>query len=148
MSIAERLDADVKQAMRDHDDLVKSTLRMVLAEIKNKRIEMVGKELTEADVEAVLMRCVKSRQDSEQQYRDAGRVELAEKEAAEIAVIMKYLPEQLNEDEARSVVQKVIQEVGATSKKDMGAVMKALMAGYKGKIDGRLVQRLVGELLP
>jgi uncharacterized protein YqeY len=147
MSIQERLDADVKQAMRDGDDLVKSTLRMVLSEIKNKRIE-VQKDLTEADVEAVLMRCVKSRQDSEQQYRDANRPELADKEAAEIEVIMKYLPEQLNEDEARAVVQKIIAEVGATSKKDMGAVMKALMASYKGKIDGRLVQRLVGELLP
>lgn len=147
MSIQERLDADVKQAMRDGNDLVKSTLRMVLAEIKNKRIE-VQKDLTEDDVEAVLMRCVKSRQDSEQQYRAANRPELADKEAAEIEVILKYLPEQLNEDEARSVVQKIIAEVGATSKKDMGAVMKALMASYKGKIDGRLVQRLVGELLP
>ncbi|MCA8980545.1 MAG: GatB/YqeY domain-containing protein [Planctomycetes bacterium] len=147
MSIQERMNADVKQAMRDGDDLVKGTLRMVIAEIKNKRIEL-QKDLTEADVEAVLMRCVKSRQDSEQQYRDANRPELAEKEAAEIAVIQKYLPEQLNEDEARSVVQRIIAEVGATSKKDMGAVMKALMASYKGKIDGRLVQRLVGELLP
>jgi len=147
MTIEERLDADVKQAMRDRDDLVKSTLRMVLAEIKNKRIELVGKEMSEADVEAVLMRCVKSRQDSERQYRDADRPELADKEAAEIEVIMKYMPEQLNEDEARAVVQKVIADVGATSKKDMGAVMKALMAGYKGKIDGRVVQRLVGELL-
>jgi uncharacterized protein len=148
MTIEERLDADVKQAMRDRDDLVKGTLRMVLAEIKNKQIELVGKDMSEADVEAVLMRCVKSRQDSEQQYRDADRQELADKEAAEIKVIMKYLPEQLSEDEARAVVQKVIADAGATSKKDMGAVMKALMAGYKGKIDGRLVQRLVGELLP
>ena len=147
MSIQERLDADVKQAMRDGNDLVKSTLRMVLSEIKNKRIE-VQKDLSEADVEAVLMRCVKSRLDSEQQYRDANRPELADKEAAEIEVILKYLPEQLNEDEARSVVQKIIADVGATSKKDMGAVMKALMASHKGKIDGRLVQRLVGELLP
>ena len=146
MSIQERLDADLKQAMRDRDELVKGTLRMVLAEIKNKRIEQ-GQDLSEADVEAVLMRSVKSRQDSETQYRDAGRPELADKEAAEIGVIQKYLPEQLSDDEARTVVQGVIAEVGAKSKQDMGKVMKSVMASHKGKIDGRTVQRIVGELL-
>ena len=146
MGIHEQLDADVKQAMRDRDDLVRGTLRMVLAELKNKRIEL-GKDLQESDVEAVLMRCVKSRQDSEAQYREHDRPELADKEAAEIAVIAKYLPEQYSEDEARTAIQAVIDDVGATSKKDMGAVMKGLMAAHKGKIDGRTAQRLVGELL-
>ena len=146
MSIQERLDADLKQAMRDRDELVKGTLRMVLAEIKNKRIEL-GQDLSEADVEAVLMRSVKSRQDSEAQYREADRPELADKEAAEIGVIQKYLPEQLSDDEARAVVQGVIEEVGATSKKDMGKVMATLMPQVKGKADGALVSSVVKELL-
>ncbi len=146
MGIQERLDTDLKQAMRDRDELVKGTLRMVIAEMKNKRIEL-GRDLEESEAEAVLMRSVKSRQDSESQYRDAGRPELADKEAAEVGVIQRYLPEQLSDDEARTVIQGVIAEVGATSKKDMGAVMKSVMASHKGRIDGRTVQRIVGELL-
>lgn len=146
MGIQERLDTDLKQAMRDRDELVKGTLRMVIAELKNKRIEL-GRDLEEPEAEAVLMRSVKSRQDSESQYRDAGRPELADKEAAEVVVIQRYLPEQLSDDEARDVIRSVIADVGATSKKDMGAVMKSVMASHKGRIDGRTVQRLVGELL-
>ena len=133
--------------MRERDELRRETLRMVLAEVKNKRIEL-GRDLEEPEVEATLQRCVKSRQDSVEQYANAGREELAAKERAEIEVIRAYLPEQLSADDVRAAVAEAIREAGATSKKDMGAVMKALMASYKGKIDGRLVQRLVGELLP
>ena len=95
----------------------------------------------------VLGRCVKTRRDSAQQYEDAGRPELAAKERAEIGVIEAYLPAQLTDEEAREVVTAAIAESGASSMKDMGSVMKVLMSRYKGRIDGKVAQGLLRELL-
>jgi uncharacterized protein YqeY len=146
MSLLTTIQDDIKQAMRDRNEVTRDTLRMVTADLKNRRIEL-GHDLEEADVLAVLARNVKTRKDSAEQYRAAERPELAEKEEEEIAVIEGYLPQQLSEDEARSAVQAAIDEAGASSMKDMGAVMKALMATHKGLIDGKAAQGLVKELL-
>lgn len=146
MSTRDRIEADLKQAMRDKNEVARETLRMVIADMKNKRIEL-QRDLEEKDVLDVLGRAVKTRRDSATQYTDANRPELAEKENAEIAVIEGYLPAQLSEAEAREAVQAAIAESGASSMKDMGAVMKVLMAKYKGQIDGKAAQGLLKELL-
>lgn len=146
MSLIDRIQEDLKTAMRERNELARETLRMVTAELKNRRIE-VQRDLEEADVLEVLGRCVKTRRDSAQQYDDAGRPELADKERAEIVVIEGYLPAQLGEEEAREAVAAAIAEAGATSMKDMGAVMKVLMAKYKGRLDGKAAQELLREQL-
>ena len=146
MTLGERIQADLKEAMKAQNTIVRDTLRLVTSELKNRRIEL-GKDLTEADELAVLARCVKQRRDSVEQYEKAGREELAAQERAEIAVIEGYLPAQLGDDEVRAAVQAAIEESGATSMKDMGAVMKVLMAKHKGQIEGKTAQRFVGELL-
>ena len=146
MTLGERIQADLKEAMKAQNTIVRDTLRLVTSELKNRRIEL-GKDLTEADELAVLARCVLPRRDSVEQYEKAGREELAEQERAEIAVIEGYLPAQLGDDEVRAAVQAAIEESGATSMKDMGAVMKVLMAKHKGQIEGKTAQRFVGELL-
>ena len=146
MTLGERIQADLKEAMKAQNTIVRDTLRLVTSELKNRRIEL-GKDLTEADELAVLARCVKQRRDSVEQYEKAGREELAAQERAEIEVIEGYLPAQLGEDEVRAAVQAAIEESGATSMKDMGAVMKVLMAKHKGQIEGKTAQRFVGELL-
>lgn len=146
MSLLDRIQEDIKRAMISKDEMTRDTLRMVASEMKNRRIEL-GRDLEEADEMSVLSRCVKTRKDSAQQYRDADRPELAQKEEAEVAVIEGYLPKQLSEDEARAAVQAAIAEAGASSMKDMGAVMKALMSKHQGLIDGKTAQGLVKELL-
>jgi len=146
MGLIETIQEDLKNAMRERNEVARETLRMVTADLKNKRIE-VQRDLTEADVLEVLGRCVKTRRDSAQQYEDAGRPELAAKERAEIGVIEAYLPAQLTDEEAREAVTAAIAESGASSMKDMGSVMKVLMSRYKGRIDGKVAQGLLRELL-
>lgn len=146
MTLLERLQGDLAAAMRDKDELRRDTLRMVLAEVKNKRIEL-GRELADEDVVAVLQKAKKSREDSAEQYQAAGRGELAEKERAEIAVIEGYLPRPLGEEEAREAVRAAIEETGAKGRQDLGKVMKAVMAKHRGRLDGKTAQRLAAELL-
>jgi len=146
MSIREQIESDLKDAMRARNELARETLRMAIAGFKNKRIEL-GRDLEAADELAVVQKNVKSRQDSAEQYENAGRPELAEKERAEIAILQGYLPKQLNEDETRTVVQELIKELGLDQKSQLGQLMKAAMAKYKGQIDGKLVSRFAGEML-
>lgn len=146
MGVRETLDADLKTAMRGGDTLSRDTLRMVLAGVKNKRIE-AGEELSEEQVLAVLASAVKSRKDSAAQFDEAGRPELAVKERAEIDVIERYLPQQLSEAETRTLVEGLVGELGITTKRELGKLMKAVMAEHKGRVDGKLVQRFAGELL-
>jgi uncharacterized protein len=146
MTLQARLQDDVKQAMRAGETLKRDTLRMLLAGLKNKRIEL-GEDLDEAAELAVLSSAAKTRADSAQQYDAAGRPELADKERAEIEVLKAYLPQQLSEDEVRALVEAKISALGLDSKQQMGQLMKAVMADHKGQVDGKLVQRLAGELL-
>lgn len=146
MGVLEAIDADLKTAMRAGDTLSRDTLRMVLAGLKNKRIE-VGEDLSEDQALAVLGSAVKSRKDSATQFDDADRPELAEKERAEIGVIERYLPRQLSEEETRTLVQGLVKELGITKSQDLGKLMQAVMAEHRGRVDGKLVQRCAGELL-
>ncbi len=145
-ALFERLQTDLKAAMRERDDRVRDTLRMAISEAKNRRIELL-RELEDGDVEAVLRKAVKMRQESATQYDAAGRADLAERERAEGAILERYLPRTMGEDEARAAVRAVIERLGAGSKKELGAVMKAVLAENPGRIDGKLAQRIAGELL-
>ena len=146
MSLQDRLNEDLKAAMRGGDTVARETLRMALAAAKNRRIEK-GEDLTDADLQAVIEKEVKKRQDAASQYSDAGRPELAEKEQAEAKVLTGYLPEKLDEAATQALLEKLIAELGVSSKKEMGKLMKALSTDYKGQVDMKLAQGLIGKLL-
>jgi hypothetical protein len=146
MDLEARLREDLKAAMRAGDVTTRETLRSLIAALKNRRIEL-GRDLDEGEALAVLGKSVKSREDSAAQYDAAKRPELAQTERAEIAVIQRYLPRQLGEDETRELVRAKAAALGVSSKKDLGQVMKAVMAEHRGQVDGKLVQRLAAEIL-
>ena len=138
---------DVKTAMKAHDMASVNALRGVIAKAKDLTVN-AGKEMTDEAILQVLAKGVKQREESIAQFEQAGRAELAENEKREMELLKKYLPEQLSEDAIAVLVKEVIAAVGATSKKDMGKVMKEVMARAKGQADGKLVSRLVGAALP
>ena len=138
---------DVKTAMKAHDMASVNALRGVIAKAKDLTVN-AGKEMTDEAILQVIAKGVKQREEAIAQFEAAGRAELAEGEKKEMALLKKYLPEQLSEDAVAALVKEVIAAVGATSKKDMGKVMKEVMARAKGQADGKLVSRLVGAALP
>lgn len=146
MSLAEQLQAEMKQAMRTGDAHRRDTLRMALAAVQNAAKDKRA-DLSEEEALAVLTRQVKTRRESIKAYRDAGRDDLADKEQAEIEVLAPYLPEQLDEAEVRALVVEAVAATGAGSPRDMGLVMGALMPRVRGRADGALVSRLVNEEL-
>ena len=138
---------DVKTAMKAHDMASVNALRGVIAKAKDLTVN-AGKEMTDEAILQVLAKGVKQREESIAQFEQAGRAELAENEKREMELLKKYLPEQLSEEAVAALVKDVVAAVGATSKKDMGKVMKEVMARAKGQADGKLVSRLVGAALP
>ena len=146
MAVSADSQADLKAAMTAREAAKRDTLRLIMADLKNRQIEL-GRDLEDEDTLVVITKAKKSRQDSLGQYTDAGREDLAAIERAELEISSVYLPEEMGEDELRGIVTAVVSEVGATEAKDMGAVMKALMPKVKGRADGKAVQRIVMELL-
>lgn len=146
MDLNAKLQEDLKQAMRDKDVIKRQTLRMVLSAAKNLRIER-GQDLSDQDLLAVIAKEVKKRKDSLEQYTQAGREDLASVERNEIEVLMDYMPKQLSEAQAKQLIEGIIAKLGLTEKKQMGQVMKAIMAEHKDQVDGKTVQRLASELL-
>ena len=143
MSLGEQIVSDLTAAMKAQDAQRTSTLRMVKAAMMNRKIEL-GSDLTDDDVQKLLRSLVKQRRDSIEQYEKAGRQELVDKEAAEIAVIEGYLPQAASAEEIETAVAAAIAETGAASAKDMGKAMKAAMAGLAGKtVDGKKVSEAV-----
>lgn len=143
MTFLERIEQDLKAAMKNKDAERLSTLRMVKTAIKNREIDKMA-ALTDEEAIKLLQSLVKQRRDSIEQYQKAGRTELAEKEAAEIKVIEKYLPAALDEAAITKIVEETIQETGASSAKEMGSVMKAVMAKLAGQtVDGNVVNQIV-----
>ena len=143
MSLLDTIIADLTAAMRAKDAMRLSTLRLVKANLMNRKIEKGG-ELSDDEVVKALQTLVKQRRDSIEQYENAGRPELAAKEAAEIAVIDIYLPQSATVDEINAAVTAAVAETGASSMKDMGTLMKAAMAHLAGKsADGKLVSEAV-----
>lgn len=143
MSLKERITSDMTAAMKAKEAGRLSTLRMVKAAVQNREIEKGG-ELSDEELTKALQSLVKQRRDSVEQYEKAGRAELAEKERAEIAVIEEYLPRVASQEEVERAVEEAVAETGATSVKEMGAVMKAALARLAGRnADGRAVSEAV-----
>jgi uncharacterized protein YqeY len=146
MGLIDDIQAAVKEAMKNKEKLRLGGLRMLMSELKNRRIEL-QRELEEADILQVITRMVKQRHDSAEQFARGGREELAAKEKGEIEVLESYLPEGLSEAELEELVKQAIAETGARSKKDMGRVMQAVMPKIAGRADGKKVNQLVSRLL-
>lgn len=145
--LIDRIRDDLKSAMKAREPHRVDVLRFLLSEVKNVGIDE-KKELTDAVVVAVLQKLSKQRRDGIEQFRAAGRDDLAEKEGAELAFLEAYLPQQATDAEVEVAVAMVIADLGATSKKDMGKVMKASLERLAGAADGRRVQGVVARLLP
>ena len=138
---------DVKAAMKAHDMTAVNALRGVLAKAKDLTVN-AGKEMTDDAILQVIAKGVKQREESIAQFTEAGRAELAENEKKEMELLKRYLPEQLSEEAVAAIVKEAVAATQATSKKDMGKVMKEVMARVKGQADGKLVSRLVVAALP
>lgn len=146
MSLKEKLTADMKTAMREKDSVRLNTIRMVRSALKNKEIE-AGGELDDQGIIQVVSTLVKQRRESIAMYRENDRQDMADQEQAEIEVLQVYLPQQLSEEEVAAIVDAAIAETGASSVKDMGAVMKVVMAKTTGRADGKMVNQLVRSRL-
>lgn len=147
MSLKERIVKDMTAAMKSKEAARLSTLRMVKAAVQNREIEK-GEPLTDDEMAKLLQSLVKQRRDSVEQYEKAGREELAAKERAEIAVIEEYLPRAASREEIERAVAEAVAETGASSLKEMGAVMKAALARLAGSnADGRTVNEVVRSKL-
>lgn len=148
MSLAEQISADLTTAMKARAAETTATLRMVVAAIKNLRVsEGRSGDVTDAETLDLLAKEAKKRSEAAEAYARAGRDDLAEKERRELAVIQRYLPEQLDEDELRHLVDAAIAETGATGQGDLGKVMSAVMPKVKGRADGKAVNAIVRERL-
>jgi len=144
--IKEKLQKDVKDALKSGDRKKRMVLGMVLAAIKNKEIEK-RTELTDEDVIGIISSEIKKRKDSVEQYEKGGRPELADGEKREVEMLMTYMPEQMSEEDVRNEVKKTIAETGIRDMKEMGKLIGAVMVKVKGKTDGQVVSRLVKEEL-
>jgi uncharacterized protein len=147
MSLKQQIADDTKEAMKAKNADKVNTLRFLQAAVKNKEIEVRPNALTDDDVVSVLRKSVKQRQDSIEQYVAAGRTDLADKEKMELSIIEGYLPKQMGADQIEAVVKQAIKDVGATSPKEMGAVMKAVQAKTQGTADNKIVSEIVKKLL-
>ncbi|WP_456384812.1 GatB/YqeY domain-containing protein [Persephonella sp.] len=144
--LLKRLQDEMKAAMKSGDRDRLSVIRMLISEIKKVQIDK-KKELSDEEIIEVLQRYAKQRKESIKQYREAGREDLAQKEEFELKVVQEFLPQPLSEEELQQIVEQVIQETGASSMKDMGRVMKAVMEKVKGRADGSVVSGIVKKKL-
>ncbi|HEX4824730.1 MAG TPA: GatB/YqeY domain-containing protein [Candidatus Polarisedimenticolaceae bacterium] len=152
MKIRERIVADLTAAMKAKDTLRLGVVRMLKSKIMEAEVEQRTRKgpdyvLEDAESLAVIAAYAKQRRDSIEAFRNGGKEDLATKEEAELAIVQQYLPAQMSDDEVRRIVAAAIAETGATSAKEMGAIMKIVMPKLKGAADGAVVNRIVRELL-
>lgn len=147
--LKQQLQEELTRAMKAQLELQKSVLRMLLSAITYYEIQKggAGYEASDEDVMSVIDKQVKQRKDSIEQFEKAGRQELADKEKEEMALLEKYLPEQISEEEVRNIVRETIASMGNVTMADMGKIMGAVMSKVKGKADGNLVGKIVRESL-
>ncbi|HXX33303.1 MAG TPA: GatB/YqeY domain-containing protein [Thermodesulfobacteriota bacterium] len=146
MSLEERLIEEMKQAMKSNDKLRLSTIRMIRSTLKNKEIEL-RKKLEDEDVVKVIQVMVRKGEEAVEQFQAGGRADLVEKEKKEMEILKSFLPQPLSQEEIVKIIDQSIQETQASSPKDIGKVMKAVMPKIGGKADGRLINQLVKERL-
>ena len=146
MVLYEKIQSDMYTAMKAGEKEKASTLRTVLAKLKDKQID-TREPLSQKDEIKVLQMLVKQRKESIDLYQKGGRSELAQAESFELEIINTYLPEMMNEDDVRKLIEEIIEEAGAQSMADLGKVMPQIMKQGKGLIDGKTAQRIVSEML-
>ena len=146
MSLSDQIMADMKSAMKNHDKTTLNTVRMIKLALMNEKIK-AGHDLTPDEELTVLNREKKQREESIDEFIKANRDDLAEETKKELAVVEKYMPKQMNQDELRAAVKETIDEVGAKGKSDFGKVMKALMPKIKGRADGKAASQAVRDQL-
>lgn len=142
----DRLELDLRTALKSGDKRRVSTLRLLLAALKNERIQ-AQRDLTGEEVEASIRRAIKQRREAIEQYERGGRKDLVESEGEELAILQGYLPQGMTEAEVEQAVRTVMAEKGLTSAKDVGLVMKELMARHRGRLDGKQAQEIARRLL-
>lgn len=145
MALKDQITEDMKTYMREKNQMALDTVRMLRAEIKNAEIDARA-ELDDDGVQKVINSGIKKRRDAAEQYTNAGRPELAEKELAEVVILQKYLPAQLTEEEIRAIVAAEVEGVDRSDKQAFGKVMKAVSAKTSGRADGKFVSTLVKEI--
>jgi uncharacterized protein len=146
MSLEERLIAEMKEAMKSNDKVRLSTIRMVRSAVKNKEIEL-RKPLDDETVQRVIQGMVRKGEESVEQFKLGGRMDLVEKESQEIEILKTYLPQSMSREEVIKIIDQTIQETQGTSLKEMGKIMKSVMSKLQGKADGKLINQLVKEKL-
>jgi uncharacterized protein YqeY len=145
--LEEKIREALKQALKEGQKLKVSVFRMLISEINNKKIADRVKELDDEKVITLIQKMVRQHKESIEKFKQGNREDLVSKETEELAVLEEYLPEQISEDELAQIVSESIKKAGATSPKDMGAVMGQVMARVKGRADGKVVGKMVKEKL-
>jgi len=146
MNLLEQVKNDIKDAMRSKDKVKRDTLRNIQASAKQIKVDE-RRDVTDADMEAIMVKYLKQREDAKAQFIEAGRDDLVEKENAEIAIVKTYLPEPMDDSELESVLKEIIGSVEATSMKDMGKVMGAAKSTIGSRADGGRINQMVKKLL-
>jgi uncharacterized protein len=147
LTIVERVDADLKQAMRDRDEVAKQALRAAKTALTEARTATTNHALTEAEAISVLQKLAKRRRDTAAEYEKLGSPDRAQQELADVPIFERYLPQALSEAEVEAIVRTVIDQTGATSPRDMGRVMGPVMEQVAGRADGKIVSQTVRRLL-
>lgn len=142
MSLRERLDAELKSAMKSKDVLKLSVIRMIRSSVKNREIEL-HHELDDLEITEILSTLGKQRRESIRLFKEADRQDLVVKEEKELEVLLEFLPQQLSREEIEALVDQVILDCGAQGSKDMGKVMKLLVTSVTGRADGKMVSEVV-----
>ena len=146
MPIFETISDDLNEALKCGDKNRVSILRMIKSAVKNREIEKKA-PLDDDEVKAILKTFVKRAKESIEQFTNAGRTELVEKEKQELAVVQNYLPKQLSEEETKSMISDIVKELGSVGPQDMGKIMKAVMGKARGLVDGKLANKLLKKIL-
>jgi uncharacterized protein YqeY len=146
MSLKEKINSEMKNAMRNKETAKRDTLRNILAAIKQIEVDE-RKELADNDIESIIMKYIKQREDAKQQFASGGRDDLVEKEEAEMELLRQYLPEPLDDNELEEIIRVIITDTGASSIKDMGKVMGAAKSRIGSRADGGRINRMAKSLL-
>ena len=146
MNLNAQIKSDIKDAMRAKDVLKRDTLRNIQAVVKQIEVDE-RREVTDTDMEAILVKYAKQREDAKAQFKDAGREDLVEKEEAELVIVKAYLPEQMSDEELEATIKEIVSKLGATSMKDMGKVMGSAKSTIGSKADGGRINLCVKALL-
>ncbi len=146
MSLSQRITAELKEAIKKKDAIRVSCMRMLKANLKNRRVEK-GNDLEDKEIESVVSSLIRKGQEAAKEFREGGRLDLAEKEEEEIRIFYEFLPEQLDSAEIEKRIKEIISELSATGSEDLGRVMKAAMAQMAGKVQGKEVNEIARKLL-